>query len=287
MRPPAPGHPPARPGPPRPTPPTTLHTFQAEAPAPAPAPAPAASSGFASIFGSQAIDLDDVASILNMPAPVPDRPLAAPAVPPAPAEDIDLLGLPTKPRSRTTTDILKLFEKKEEKDLLAGDVFDSLVDLVPQTSGEILAPISEMNHVTQVPLQPSAIDDMATLEPTAFNAANAVSVESTDNTGEMLPQTSPAITYTDVKSSVQSSSPISIPARVNVAKEEDFDAFSSRFESAGKEDSLVVEADPFDPFSGAASAKGSSGMFHWCTNGIFLQSSQVYMHNSFYRMDLI
>ncbi len=37
----------------------------------------------------------------------------------------------------------------------------------------------------------------------------------------------------------------------------EFDAFSSRFESVGKEDTLMVESDPFDPFSAGGSARGS------------------------------
>jgi len=250
--------PPAAPGsprPPRPTPPGALSTPKPEVPPP-----PSAGSGFASIFGSVTPEVDDVASILNLPAAAPSRP-PPPVTPEAPAEEIDLLGLPTKPRTRTKNDILKLFEKKEEsKDLLAGDVFDSLVDLVPTSDNvAILAPVSETakigieSHGAFQAQVPSAVDDMASLEPTPF-----VPVEMAVEAAEMLPQPSPSITYTEMKSPVQSSNPIAIPERADAAHEQDFDAFSSRFESVGKEDSLMVEADPFDPFSAGGSAKGSS-----------------------------
>lgn len=95
---------------------------------------------------------------------------------------------------------------------------------------------------------------MASLEPTSF-----VPVETAVEVVETMPQPSPSITYTEMKSPVQSSNPIAIPERVDKVHEQDFDAFSSRFESAGKEDSLMVEADPFDPFSAGGSAKGTSG----------------------------
>jgi hypothetical protein len=55
------------------------------------------------------------------------------------------------------------------------------------------------------------------------------------------------------------SNPIAIPSRGDNDQPEEFDAFSSRFESVGREDMLMVESDPFDPFSAGGSAKGSSG----------------------------
>nr|CAG4642294.1 EOG090X00TB [Evadne anonyx] len=243
------------PRPPRPTPPGALST-----PKPEVAPPPSTGSGFASIFGSVTPEVDDVVSILNLPAAAPSRP-PPPVTPEVPAEEIDLLGLPTKPRTRTKNDILKLFDKKEEsKDLLAGDVFDSLVDLVPTSDNvSILAPVSEpakigleAHGVFQAPIQ-SAADDMASLESSSF-----APVETAVEAAEMLPQPSPSITYTEMKSPVQSSNPIAIPERADTGREPDFDAFSSRFESVGKEDSLMVEADPFDPFSAGGSAKGTS-----------------------------
>lgn len=58
------------------------------------------------------------------------------------------------------------------------------------------------------------------------------------------------------------SSPINIPTErgQHSPTDDEFDAFSSRFESVGRvDDGLVVDSDPFDPFSNAGSAKGSSG----------------------------
>ena len=54
--------------------------------------------------------------------------------------------------------------------------------------------------------------------------------------------------------------PLDSMARVE-DHDEDFDAFSSRFESVGRDDCLIVDSDPFDPFSATGSAKGSSGTF--------------------------
>ena len=56
------------------------------------------------------------------------------------------------------------------------------------------------------------------------------------------------------------SNPIPIPERgggAGMGGDAEFDAFSSRFESVGKEDTLMVESDPFDPFSAGGSARGS------------------------------
>jgi len=129
----------------------------------------------------------------------------------------------------------------------------------------------ESHSVFQAPLS-SAVDDMASLEPAPFVPVETaidsntsmeptpfVPVETAIEAAEMIPQSSPSITYTEMKSPVQSSNPIAIPERADVAHDQDFDAFSSRFESVGKEDSLMVEADPFDPFSAGGSAKGTSG----------------------------
>ena len=123
---------------------------------------------------------------------------------------------------------------------------------------------------------PSAVNDMAGLESTPFSA-----VETGVDVVETLPRPSPSITYTDMKSPVQSSNPIAIPERSDAGHEQDFDAFSSRFESVGKEDSLMVEADPFDPFSAGGSAKGSSGKLPHsfielkCPN---VKSNQIYIY---------
>jgi hypothetical protein len=72
------------------------------------------------------------------------------------------------------------------------------------------------------------------------------------------PQENPTLVYSEIKSPMQSD-PIAIPNRGDIDQPEEFDAFSSRFESVGREDMLMVENDPFDPFSAGGSAKGSSG----------------------------
>lgn len=197
--------------------------------------------GFASIFGepSPASELETLA--FSTPA----NSLVNPAKVEEPAEEIDLLGLP-KPRTRTNNDILKLFEKKEEKekDLLAEDVFDGgfLVDLhqqaptcpiVPEASYVLAA--SNAFHTEEPVTQPTVVEE----EPAV--------------------QQTPTLVYPE-KSPIQSE-PIAIPSREGQSMEqsEDFDAFSSRFESVGREDTLMVESDPFDPFSAGGSAKGSSG----------------------------
>lgn len=198
--------------------------------------------GFASIFGqpSPASELETLA--FSTPANT-----IQPAKVEEPPEEIDLLGLP-KPRTRTNNDILKLFEKKEEKekDLLAEDVFDGgfLVDLDHQ------APTCPIVPEAPYVLAPS--NAFQTEEPVTQPIENIVEEEP-------VVQQTPTLVYPE-KSPIQSD-PIAIPCREGQLMEqsEDFDAFSSRFESVGREDTLMVESDPFDPFSGAGSAKGSSG----------------------------
>ena len=261
------------------------------APAPAPVPVPApASAGFASIFGQPSPTSELEALAFSTPA-MPAR------VEEPPPEEIDLLGLP-KPRTRTTNDILKLYEKKEEKakDLLAGDVFDSdfLVDIdqqaqtttiLPQpvaseaSTYAAMAPSSSTSLLQQelhqdlqpqmqqqqqelqqeMPLETVQPEEIVEYQP-VDGAANVAAPE-TAAQAYYSQYPAPTLVYSEIKSPVQSE-PIAIPARdgaVVFGQNEDFDAFSSRFESVGKEDTLMVENDPFDPFSAGGSTKGNSG----------------------------
>ena len=205
--------------------------------------------GFAGIFGgpSPTAELD----ALDFAAQQQQQ---AAAVPEEPPEEIDLLGLP-KPRTKTKNDILKLFEKKEEKgkDLLAEDVFDNgfLVD-VNEHANAGAAPAFPM--VSETNQQPGYFDQQ--------QFSSEVMPENSFNT-QVYQQpafTSEAPVYPEIKSPVfVHSDPIAIPDRSGEqgdGHEEEFDAFSSRFESVGREDTLMVETDPFDPFSGGTSAKG-------------------------------
>lgn len=238
--------PPARPTPPGPPPRPTA------SPAHHPAPPPSADKGFASIFGQPSPTSELEALAFSSPAP------AQPAVLEDPPEEIDLLGLP-KPRTRTNNDILKLFEKKEEKekDLLAGDVFGEssfLVDL-DQPAAPAAAPIAPEASFVMAPSSSLFQEelrqpvDVAEQDPMAHYQQQQQQHEA------------PTLVYSEMKSPVQQSEPIAIPSREGGVVEpgEEFDAFSSRFESVGREDTLMVESDPFDPFSAGGSAKGSSG----------------------------
>ena len=262
---------PARPQPPRPPRPAAPASSAAVTQHPVifdePKTRPAASSGFASIFGtdpspsppapSPNIGLGDgISDILNFAEPsFPQPPSNDP-----PAEDIDLLGLP-KPRTRTKDDILRLFEKKEEKaqDLLAGDDLfggDFLVDLTQQNGASVLAPVS--GNTPAAPTVPTnGSDNLAALEPTLFDAPVAESLPPAGDDVTAAVESSPV--HISIVNST--SSPISIPERKKSPTDDEFDAFSSRFESVGRDDCLVVESDPFDPFSAGGSAKGSSGTY--------------------------
>jgi hypothetical protein len=186
-----------------------------------------------------------------------------PVVEAAPAEEIDLLGLP-KPRTRTNNDILKLFEKKEEqnKDLLAGDVFENtfLVDLDQQAPPCPIAPETSFVLAPST-LQSSLFEQEALVvaQPTV-EVAQTVEEESLTMNYQQ-PQETPTLVYPEIKSPLQSE-PIAIPSRGDNDQPEEFDAFSSRFESVGREEMLMVENDPFDPFSAGGSAKGSSGKLY-------------------------
>lgn len=249
-----PQRPPSRPGaPPRPA--AAPPIVPASVPHVPPA-AEAKPGGFASIFGapSPTAELDALALAAEQ--------RQAAAASEEPAEEIDLLGLP-KPRTRTKNDILKLFDKKEEKekDLLAGDVFDS-----PFSMGN--AP----DHVGDAVLggYSMAPDVITTTSATFYQQAeheNTMAAGPFDSHQDVVPNAGAPIpsqpVYPEIRSPVYvQSDPIAIPDRSGVAgqqHDEEFDAFSSRFESVGREDTLMVESDPFDPFSAGGSAKGSSG----------------------------
>ena len=242
---------PARPTPPGPPPrpvaPTAVSSVQQP---------PPADKGFASIFGqpSPTSELEALAF-----SSVPDT--TQPVVEAAPAEEIDLLGLP-KPRTRTNNDILKLFEKKEEqnKDLLAGDVFENtfLVDLDHEAPPCPIAPESSFVLAPST-LQSSSLFEQEELVAQPTEVAQTVE-EETLAMNYQPPQENPTLVYSEIKSPIMQSNPIAIPSsRGDNDQPEEFDAFSSRFESVGREDMLMVENDPFDPFSAGGSAKGSSG----------------------------
>nr|CAG4636767.1 EOG090X00TB [Ceriodaphnia reticulata] len=236
--------PPARPTPPGPPPRPVASPGHHQ-----PAPPPPADKGFASIFGQPSPTSELEALAFSTPAP------AQPAVVEDPPEEIDLLGLP-KPRTRTNNDILKLFEKKEEKekDLLAGDVFGEssfLVDL--DQSAPAVAPIAPEASFVMAPSSSLFQEELQQPVPVQTEQDPMVLYQQQQ-------QQAPTLVYSEIKSPVQQSEPIAIPTREagGLEHNEEFDAFSSRFESVGKEDTLMVESDPFDPFSAGGSAKGSS-----------------------------
>ena len=254
--------PPARP-PPRPAAaPTT-------AASPVHRPAPTDNKGFASIFGQPSPTSELEALAFSTPLDAGrNQPAAVVEDPP---EEIDLLGLP-KPRTRTNNDILKLFDKKEEKekDLLAGDVFGEssfLVDLDQQAPAACpIAPeASSSSSFVMAPSSSSSLFQHQEELQQPVEVARAVEEESMAHYQQpQQPQNAPTLVYSEIKSPVlQQSEPIAIPSREGggVEHSEEFDAFSSRFESVGREDTLMVESDPFDPFSAGGSAKGSSGKF--------------------------
>ena len=249
---------PARPGAPPPRPGTV--------PSIVPAPAePVKSGGFASIFGapSPTAELDALAMAAE------ERQQAAAAAQEQPPEEIDLLGLP-KPRTKTKNDILKLFEKKEEKekDLLAGDVFDSPFS-APDSGAQPSADV--IGGYPMAPDAPVVVATGAALFGQDGQDAAAQAFNTHQDAYYPAPDAADAVPmYPEIRSPVyvHTSNPISIPDRSGAAggdHDEEFDAFSSRFESVGREETLMVENDPFDPFSAGGSAKGSSGkIFFFC-----------------------
>lgn len=182
-----------------------------------------------------------------------------PPPPEEPAEEIDLLGLP-KPRTRTKNDILKLFDKKEEKDLLAEDVFGGgfLVDVNENNQGTEAAAA----FPTMAPAEHAAVPQPYYGEQQQLDGfAHQEPIVSDSLSNQTQPISAPVPAYPEITSPVYvQSEPIAIPGHsAPERQDDDFDAFSSRFESVGREDTLMVDNDPFDPFSAGGSAKGSSG----------------------------
>jgi hypothetical protein len=197
---------------------------------------------------------------------MPAQPVAAPE--PEPVEEIDLLGLPKPGRTRTKNDILKLFDKKEEKEkcLLAGDVFDNLVDIAPSQEEQQLQPATMMADYYSASAVPVA------MQPSPFfGQQHQVELNQMQHQPPPEIREEPAAATDQYADNIESTSvqlhqsnPIPIPERgggPGMGGDAEFDAFSSRFESVGKEDTLMVETDPFDPFSAGGSARGSGKPF--------------------------
>lgn len=265
-----PALPPARAGPPsRPPAPAVQPSPTRSAPPPRPTAGPGVAQaepvGFAGIFGGPPAPSE--LEVLAFAAPDEQR-----ATREEPAEEIDLLGLP-KPRTRTKNDILKLYEKKDEKDLLAGDVFGSLVDLDGQPAAPML-PEAPASSTPAAPAAPAASifdqEDFTGQQPIelAFTGPSAApaAVPAAPTAGRVEEQ--PVLAFPEIKSP-EKSGPIAIPgagaeafgAAAPAQEDDAFDAFSSRFDKVGREDFLVVDNDPFDPFSAGGSTKGNSGDF--------------------------
>lgn len=285
-----PAQPPSRPGPPsRPAAPGAQPSPTRSAPPPRPVAPQAAPSepprGFASIFGGGPAPASELEALAFASS------VEHEAAPEEPAEEIDLLGLP-KPRTRTKNDILKLFEKKDEKDLLAGDMFENafLVDLEQQSSpampmlpeapvlpGASAASIFDQDDLATQPIDlafPAAVPAAAPVAPVpaalpaaaeAPVPASQAAVDLVDGREQLGQHSAPMLVFPEIKSP-EKSEPIAIPSAgadafgAAPAEHSDvFDAFSSRFDKVGREDCLMVESDPFDPFSAGGSTKANSG----------------------------